>query len=99
MKETVVRPKRLGSAGWIRWKVPPEEYFDRFPAQAFEEQRDDGVIQEGHRQNLFPLKVAAETKRSAAVTFEFEEEIVGYVFVRFPRPRRNYGRGSVLRRR
>jgi len=86
MKETTVRPVRLGNAGRIRWKVPPEEYFDRFPADAFEEQRDETVIQSSDRRGLFPLTVAVANETSSAVTFEFAEEIAGYVFVRLRAP-------------
>jgi hypothetical protein len=86
LKETAVRPKRLAGAGWIRWKVPPEEYLDRFPANAFEEQKDDNVVQAGNRHGMFPLKVATAKQSSAAVTLEFEEEIAGHVFVRFRAP-------------
>ncbi len=85
MSERPVRPERISNAGWVDWKVPPVEYFDCFPTEAFTEQADSSAIVE-RKADVVPLKLAPPGKRSAVVTFDFGREVCGFPFVRFRAP-------------
>lgn len=84
--ERAVLPARAGAAGRIRWRIPPEEYFDCYTDGAFEEVLDAGVIKQPSA-SLFPLAVKTSgDDRSTVVTFEFDRELVGHPFLRVSAP-------------
>ncbi len=72
---------KLGQTGWVHWKVAPEEYFDNFVTGAFSEEPSSAVAYPSP-DALFPVRVAAPGRRSAVVTFEFDEELCGHIYVR-----------------
>jgi hypothetical protein len=86
MQEEPVAPARICSAGWVRWNVPPEEYFQSFTDDAFLETPTDGVFLARPSGSLFPFRLAQAPGQSAIVTFEFREEVVGHPFVRLRAP-------------
>jgi alpha-L-rhamnosidase len=87
MLERRVLPTRLAGVGRIDWRTPPEEYFDCFPPDAFRESADASLARASADGALFPLRVQpAGPEASTAVTFEFEREIAGHIFVRLRAP-------------
>ncbi|MCX6621551.1 MAG: hypothetical protein NTY38_10815, partial [Acidobacteria bacterium] len=84
--EQPVLPARLAATGRIQWKVPPEEYFDCFSTGAFSETVDATVVTANSRGTLFPITAHVTADGSTAVTFEFDEEIAGHIFVRLRAP-------------
>jgi hypothetical protein len=84
--ESIALPARAGAAGRIVWKNSPEEYFDCYPAGAFEEQPDASVVRASGT-GLFPMTVEAPREgESVVVTFEFDRELVGHPFLRVSAP-------------
>lgn len=77
VKERRVRASRAVNAGWIEWRVSPEEYFECFPDDAFAERVDASVLSGSG----FPYRIAASGNGSAAVTFEFERQHTGHPYV------------------
>ena len=82
MQERPVAPKRITNVGRVTWLVPPEEYFDCFPLGAFREEADPGVVLSRGPGGLIPLQIAAPGEKSVVVTFDFEQEVCGYPYVR-----------------
>lgn len=71
-----VKAKQVAESCWIEWKRPVEEYFECLTPDSFQVDRTSCVQQidaETWQVNLTP-------GRAAAVTFEFEEQIVGWPF-------------------
>lgn len=86
MLEQPFAPAKLGPAGRIHWKIAPEEYFDCFSSDAFTETVDPSVITPNPGGALFPLTAHVEEHGTTAVTFEFDEEISGHIFLRLRAP-------------
>jgi len=86
LQEQPVQPATLASAGRVAWRVPPEEYFECFPPEAFEEVPDWAVVVARPSTALFPLTVAAPGQRSIVLTFDFGREVCGHPFVRLRAP-------------
>ena len=74
MKEYLIAPKRLAESFWINWKRPAEEYFETVPPDMFVAERSQNVVAQPGES----WKIQLDGKRSAAITFEFEEQIVGW---------------------
>lgn len=84
--EQQVLPAKLAGAGRIRWKTDPEEYFECFTADAFEEQLDHSTIAQS-AVNFFPIGVVPPgAAEGIVVTFEFDREIVGHPFLKVNAP-------------
>lgn len=74
MKESVVPVHRLAESAWIRWKRSPEEYFEMVSPDLFEVDRSPSANKLGSD----AWNVKLDGSRAAALTFEFEEQIVGW---------------------
>lgn len=81
--ESFTRPRSSPAAGWIEWKTDPEEYFECFPADVFEEREDAALRAPGA---LFPHRLPALGGRSAAVTYDFGRELLGHPYVKLRAP-------------
>ncbi len=81
--ETAARPLSAPAAGWIEWRVDPEEYFECFPADAFDE-REDAALRPP--EGMFPHRLPALEGRTAAVTYDFGRELLGHPFLRLRAP-------------
>lgn len=81
--ESEAKPQSSPAAGWIEWKVDPEEYFECFPADAFEE-REDAALRAP--EGLFPHRLPAPGGRSLAVTYDFGRELLGHPYVKVRAP-------------
>lgn len=74
MKEYFMPVSRLSESMWIKWKRPVEDYFDMIVPDAFEVIRQSVA----ENRNTDTLVVAPSGSRAAALTFEFEEQGVGW---------------------
>ncbi len=74
LEEVTVRPSRLSASHHISWKRSPEEYFDVIPPDAYTAL--PGPLPPGKAGDEY--RVPLSTTAGVALTFEFEEEIVGY---------------------
>jgi len=81
--ESLALPKAVSDAGWINWKVDPEEYFECFPDDAFEEIRDNALKPAAA---VLPVELPSTGVRSAAITFDFGRELVGHPRVKLRAP-------------
>jgi alpha-L-rhamnosidase len=72
--EHVVPAARLNYSLWIEWQRPPEEYFELRVPDAFVADRTPSARQTGVQE----WRVELDGRRSAALTFEFDEQIVGW---------------------
>nr|MCU0247662.1 hypothetical protein [Bryobacter sp.] len=79
-------PRRMTAAARIRWKVAPEEYFECFTADAFEEQAEDSSVRQV-ADAFFPIRVnPVAAGEGIAVTFDFGRELVGHPFLKVRAP-------------
>ncbi len=74
MTETLVPARKLSESLWIEWKRSLDEYFDTMTPDCFEALRTPSAAQT----ESGSWKVSLDGKRAAALTFEFEEQIVGW---------------------
>jgi alpha-L-rhamnosidase len=86
LDEKLLAPVRVTNAGWVSWNVPPEEYFDCFPPDAFREELDSEVVLNRPSEGLFPVRIAAPGAKSAVLTLDFGQAVAGYPFVRIRAP-------------
>ncbi len=82
MKETTVPIKRLAESLWIKWLRDPADYFDCVTPDCFEIERTACASEAGDE----TWKVDLDGQRAAALTFEFEEQIVGWPFFTIEAP-------------
>jgi hypothetical protein len=74
LREETVRPARLAASHSIAWKRSPEEYFDVVTPGAFAAQ--PGPLLPGPLENDY--RFALSDGNAVALTFEFDEQIVGF---------------------
>jgi alpha-L-rhamnosidase len=74
MAETFVPAKQLSESLWIRWIRSPDEYFDNMTPDCFEAIRAPSATQT----NPGTWKVSLDGNRAVALTFEFEDQVVGW---------------------
>jgi alpha-L-rhamnosidase len=74
MSESFVPVKQLTESLWIHWKRTPDEYFENLAPDCFEAIHAACAQQAGHG----TWKVTLDGQRAAALTFEFEEQCVGW---------------------
>lgn len=74
LHERIVPVARLSESMWISWNRPPEEYFDVLTPDAYEVDRAPAAVQEHGGSWLIEM----DGRRAAALTFELEEQIVGW---------------------
>jgi hypothetical protein len=74
MREEWRPAKRLAESFWIEWQRPPEEYFELVPPGSFQVERTTA----GSEVSPGVWEVEQDGSSSAALTFEFTEQIVGW---------------------
>lgn len=74
MNEVIVPAMQLTESLWVKWRRAPEDYFENVTPDCFD------VIREPCATKTGPSwwKVILDGTRAAALTFEFEEQIVGW---------------------
>ena len=82
LREIEVPVKQLAESIWIRWQRPAEEYFECGTPMAFEADREPCATSSAPGQ----WQVKCEQTRGAALTFEFEEQIVGWPYFTIEAP-------------
>jgi hypothetical protein len=80
LREQVVQPARILNAAWVDWKIPPEEYFESFPTEAFTEQAASLPS------SALPMRLPAPQGRSFAVTFDFGRILAGHLRLKMRAP-------------
>ena len=76
LQELMVPVARLAESCWILWKRPPQEYFAVVTPDAFSVERVPCCTEDSQGR----WTVALDGVRGAALTFEFEEGIVGFPY-------------------
>ena len=74
LREAYVPVKDLRESYWIEWNRPPREYFESETPNAFTAQK--GLSPQGNASDGWRIQL--DGKRGAALTFEFEDQIVGW---------------------
>ena len=74
LREESVRPTRLAASHFIAWKRPPEEYFDVVTPGAYSAL--PGPLQAGPLEDEYRFTLS--DANAVALTFEFDEQIVGF---------------------
>lgn len=74
--ETLVSVKQLTESAWLDWRRPPQEYFDCRTPDAFREIREPSGVAAGAGQ----WQVTLDGRRGAVLTFEFDEQVVGWPY-------------------
>ncbi len=82
LAETLVPVARLAESFWIDWRRPPQEYFECRPPGSFEAVRRSSAAETGPGQ----WEVFLDGKRGAALTFELEEQVVGWPYFTIDAP-------------
>ena len=82
LSETLVPVVRLSESFWVDWRRPPQEYFECRPPDAYETVRRSSAVETGP--GLWELSL--DGKRGAALTFEFEEQVVGWPYFTIDAP-------------
>ena len=76
MAMSLVKAQALSESLWVEWKRPPVEYFESLTPDAFVADRTPSAQRVGEG----AWRVAARPAHGAALTFAFEEQIVGWPF-------------------
>jgi len=74
LHESVVEGARLSESFWLQWRTPPEDYFDYRTPGAFEVKGRDCSVAAGPGQ----WRVDLDGTQGAALTFQFEQQVVGW---------------------
>jgi alpha-L-rhamnosidase len=74
LAEMLIPVARLAESFWVDWRRTPQEYFECRPPDSFEAVRRSSAIETG----LGQWEVVLDGKRGAALTFELEEQVVGW---------------------
>jgi alpha-L-rhamnosidase len=82
LHEHNVQVKQLAESLWIRWKRPPEEYFDSSTNDSYVADRTVAAEQI----DTGSWKTKLDGTLGAALTFELEEQIVGWPFFTIEAP-------------
>ena len=82
VKEIEVPAKSLAESLWIEWRRPPVEYFECRSPNAFTAIRQASAREETPGR----WTIQADGRRGAALTFEFEEGIVGFPYFTIEAP-------------
>jgi hypothetical protein len=76
MHETLVPAARLAESSWIEWTRPIEEYFECLPPNSFRADRSPAAKEAA----VGSWEVELDGRRGAALTFEFNEQMVGWPY-------------------
>lgn len=82
LREVEVPAARLADSFRLRWKRPPEEYFDVRTPGSFEIEPGGAAVPAGEG----AWRVGPTDGRAAALTFEFQEHLVGWPFFTIEAP-------------
>jgi alpha-L-rhamnosidase len=82
LSETLVPVARLAESFWVDWRRSPQEYFECRPPDSFEAVRRSSAVETGPGQ----WEVALDGKRGAALTFELDEQVVGWPYFTIDAP-------------
>ena len=82
LREYNVPAKQLAESLWIRWKRSPEEYFDSSTSDSYEAVRSTSAEQI----DATSWKTKLDGALGSALTFEFEEQIVGWPYFTIDAP-------------
>ncbi|MGB7294380.1 MAG: alpha-L-rhamnosidase C-terminal domain-containing protein [Candidatus Aminicenantales bacterium] len=82
LSEALVPVARLAESFWIDWRRSPQEYFECRPPDAFEAVRRSSAVESGAGQ----WEVTLDGKRGAALTFELDEQVVGWPYFTIDAP-------------
>jgi alpha-L-rhamnosidase len=83
LEEKTVPVSRLAESMWLEWRRPPEEYFALRSPDAFDPIRLPSAAETGPGQWTVVLN---EDVRGAALTFELEEQVVGWPYFTIEAP-------------
>jgi alpha-L-rhamnosidase len=83
LAEKLVPVSRLAESMWLEWRRPPEEYFALRAPDAFDPVRLPSAAETGPGQWTVILN---EDVRGAALTFELEEQVVGWPYFTIEAP-------------
>lgn len=82
LKERPVPVARLAESFWVDWRRPPREYFECRPPDAFAIDPHPSAVETSAGR----WDVVLDGKRGAALTFELEEQVVGWPFFTIEAP-------------
>jgi hypothetical protein len=74
MRETLVPAAKLAETFWLEWQTTPEDYFDFRIPNAFSAVREPAGVETAAGQ----WRVELDGSRGAVLTFELEEQVVGW---------------------
>jgi len=74
LRESMVPVARLTESAWLDWHATPEDYFDFRIPNAFSASREQVAAEAAPGQ----WRVSLDGTRGAALTFEFQDQIVGW---------------------
>jgi hypothetical protein len=82
LSETLVPVARLAESFWIDWRRPPQEYFECRSPDSFEAVRRPSAVETRSGE----WEISLDGKRGAALTFELEEQVVGWPYFTIDAP-------------
>ncbi len=82
LEEKSVPVSRLAEALWLDWRRPPQDYFEFRPPDAFEVIRLSGAAEIAPGQ----WQVLLNGQRAAVLTFELDEQLVGWPYFTIEAP-------------
>jgi alpha-L-rhamnosidase len=74
LRETMVTAAKLTETHWLEWHTTPEDYFDFRIPNAFSATREQVAVEAGPGQ----WRIELDGARGAVLTFEFQDQIVGW---------------------
>ncbi|MEW5900856.1 MAG: alpha-L-rhamnosidase N-terminal domain-containing protein [Acidobacteriota bacterium] len=82
LKEEIIPVRSLAESLWLDWRRPPQEYFECRPPDSFAATRRPSAAETSPGQ----WEVVLDGQRGAVLTFEFEEQVVGWPFFTIEAP-------------
>jgi alpha-L-rhamnosidase len=80
--EKLIPVARLAESIWMEWRRPPQEYFECRPPESFAFVRRPSAAEIAPGQ----WEIVLDGKRGAALTFELEEQVVGWPYFTIEAP-------------
>jgi len=74
LEEKLIPVARLAESIWVEWHRPPREYFECRPPESFAVVRRPSAVETSPGQ----WEILLDGKRGCALTFELEEQVVGW---------------------
>jgi len=74
LEEKLIPVARLAESIWVEWRRPPREYFECRPPESFAFVRRASAVETAPGQ----WEIVLDGRRGAALTFELEEQVVGW---------------------